>query len=125
MEDRYVISHQSRNIQGVRGVTDVPVAFIGIFDGKRHCAHNLCFKIFHIYRNYYYIGHGGAEAANFAQNVLMNNILQSELVFSNNELDVMRSIVDGFQATNNVMKIEWRNNLTYSHILIWNNVEIL
>lgn len=57
-----------------------------------------------------YDGHGGAEAANFARENLMDTIVKQKLFWSENDNDVLRAIREGFIATHHAM---WKDQGNY------------
>lgn len=77
MEDYFSVAYQQSE-----NVTDLEYAFIGIYDG-----------------------HGGAEAAKFAKEHLMMEIINQRLFWSDNDHDILRAIREGYIATHYAM---WR-----------------
>lgn len=77
MEDAFVVAYQ----QSEDG-KDLEYAYFGIFDG-----------------------HGGREAALFAKEHLMNNIVCQKSFWSDDDNQVLKAIRDGFLATHHAM---WR-----------------
>jgi len=49
-------------------------------------------------------GHGGPEAAHFAEKNLKDEILRQPKFWSDNDEDVIRAIKDGFISTHNLMQ---------------------
>lgn len=64
-------------------LSDLEFAFFGIFDG-----------------------HGGAEAAKFAKEHLMNNILAQKGFYSDDDDEVLKAIKEGYISTHLAM---WKN----------------
>lgn len=52
------------------------------------------------------LGHGGSEAATFAKENLINEIVNQKSFWSNNDELVLQSIRDGYISTHNAMKRE-------------------
>ncbi|GFW85441.1 protein phosphatase 1D [Trichonephila clavipes] len=77
MEDAFVVAYQQSEDQ-----KDLEYAYFGIFDG-----------------------HGGREAALFAKEHLMNNIVCQKSFWSDDDNQVLKAIRDGFLATHQAM---WR-----------------
>lgn len=77
MEDFFSVAYQQTEDE-----KDLEYAFFGIFDG-----------------------HGGAEAAAFAKEHLMETIIKHKNFWSDNDEDVLRAIKDGYIATHYAM---WR-----------------
>ncbi|XP_037810352.1 uncharacterized protein LOC119602742 [Lucilia sericata] len=77
MEDYFSVAYQQSE-----NAKDLEYAFIGIYDG-----------------------HGGAEAAKFAKEHLMMEIINQRLFWSDNDHDVLRAIREGYIATHYAM---WR-----------------
>ncbi|GIY34915.1 protein phosphatase 1D [Caerostris extrusa] len=77
MEDAFVVAYQQSEDQ-----KDLEYAYFGIFDG-----------------------HGGREAALFAKEHLMNNIVCQKSFWSDDDNQVLKAIRDGFLATHHAM---WR-----------------
>ncbi|XP_054719484.1 protein phosphatase 1D-like [Uloborus diversus] len=77
MEDAFVVAYQQTEDQ-----KDLEYAYFGIFDG-----------------------HGGREAALFAKEHLMNNIVCQKSFWSDDDNQVLKAIRDGFLATHQAM---WR-----------------
>lgn len=78
MEDYFSVAYQQSE-----NAKDLEYAFIGIYDG-----------------------HGGAEAAKFAKEHLMMEIINQRLFWSDNDHDVLRAIREGYIATHYAM---WRD----------------
>ncbi|XP_055300802.1 uncharacterized protein LOC129567687 isoform X2 [Sitodiplosis mosellana] len=78
MEDFFSVAYQ----QGLADERDFEYAFIGIYDG-----------------------HGGAEAATFAKEHLINLIVNQKAFWSDDDHDVLRAIREGYIATHYAM---WR-----------------
>nr|CAD7396616.1 unnamed protein product [Timema cristinae] len=78
MEDMFSVVYQQTQNEG-----DLAYAFFGIFDG-----------------------HGGAEAALFAKNYLMERIVTNKLFWSDDDKDILKAIRDGFIQTHLSM---WKN----------------
>ncbi|KAJ8930564.1 hypothetical protein NQ314_016626 [Rhamnusium bicolor] len=77
MEDFFSVAYQQTEDE-----KDLEYAFFGIYDG-----------------------HGGAEAAAFAKEHLMETIIKHKNFWSDNDEDVLRAIKDGYIATHDAM---WR-----------------
>ncbi|GFQ99978.1 protein phosphatase 1D [Trichonephila clavata] len=77
MEDAFVVAYQQSEDQ-----KDLEYAYFGIFDG-----------------------HGGREAALYAKEHLMNNIVCQKSFWSDDDNQVLKAIRDGFLATHHAM---WR-----------------
>lgn len=77
MEDYFSVAYQQSE-----NAKDLEYAFIGIYDG-----------------------HGGAEAATFAKEHLMMEIINQRLFWSDSDHDVLRAIREGYIATHYAM---WR-----------------
>ncbi|XP_037936154.1 uncharacterized protein LOC119670108 [Teleopsis dalmanni] len=77
MEDYFSVAYQQSD-----NAKDLEYAFIGIYDG-----------------------HGGAEAAAFAKQHLMMEIINQKLFWSDSDQDVLRAIREGYVATHYAM---WR-----------------
>lgn len=77
MEDFFSVAYQQSEDE-----CDLEFAFFGIFDG-----------------------HGGAEAAAYAKEHLMRQIVNQKQFWSDNDADVLRAIREGYRATHNAM---WR-----------------
>lgn len=75
MEDFFSVAYQQTEDE-----KDLEYAFIGIFDG-----------------------HGGAEAAAFAKEHLMESIIKHKSFWSDNDTEVLRAIKDGYIATHYAM----------------------
>lgn len=82
MEDYFSVAYQQSE-----NAKDLEYAFIGIYDG-----------------------HGGAEAAKFAKEHLMMEIINQRLFWSDNDHDVLRAIREGYIATHYAM---WREQGEY------------
>lgn len=66
----------------------------------------------------YFTGHGGAEAATFAKEHLINLIVNQKAFWSDDDRDVLRAIREGYIATHYAM---WREQGKYfSSEEIWN-----
>lgn len=69
----------------------------------------VCFDKFVLFSFYvlavHRVGHGGAEAATFAKEHLINLIVNQKLFWSNDDRDVLRAIREGYIATHYAM---WR-----------------
>lgn len=77
MEDFFSVAyHESKNTK------DLEYAFVGIYDG-----------------------HGGSEAAAFAKEHLMMEIINQKLFWSDSDEDVLSAIREGYKATHYAM---WR-----------------
>lgn len=81
MEDFFSVAYQQTEDE-----RDLEYAFIGIYDG-----------------------HGGAEAAAFAKEHLMESIIKHKSFWSDNDEDVLRAIKDGYIATHYAMWKEQDN----------------
>uniref|UniRef100_A0A1B0FF43 PPM-type phosphatase domain-containing protein n=1 Tax=Glossina morsitans morsitans TaxID=37546 RepID=A0A1B0FF43_GLOMM len=77
MEDYFSVAYQQSE-----NAKDLEYAFIGIYDG-----------------------HGGAEAATFAKEHLMMEIIKQKLFWSDSDQDILRAIREGYIATHYAM---WR-----------------
>lgn len=77
MEDAFVVAYQQNEDQN-----DLEYAYFGIFDG-----------------------HGGREAALFAKEHLMDNIVSQKGFWSNDDQHVLQAIRSGFLTTHQAM---WR-----------------
>lgn len=55
-------------------------------------------------------GHGGAEAATFAKEHLINLIVNQKIFWSNDDRDILRAIREGYIATHYAM---WREQGKY------------
>ncbi|XP_055695777.1 uncharacterized protein LOC129797355 [Lutzomyia longipalpis] len=77
MEDFFSVAYQQSEDE-----KDLEYAFFGIYDG-----------------------HGGSEAATYAKEHLMNEIVNQKLFWSENDLDILKAIREGYHATHNKM---WR-----------------
>ena len=85
MEDEFQVAYQRTHDK-----KDIEYAFFGIFDG-----------------------HGGKEAAHFAKDNLMDNIVSLRTFWSDDDEDVLAAIKEGFLQTHMAMwKVlgEWREN---------------
>ena len=71
MEDEFQVAYQRTDDK-----KDIEYAFFAIFDG-----------------------HGGKEAANFAKDNLMDNIVSLKLFWSDNDDEVLEAIKEGFLQT--------------------------
>lgn len=78
MEDYFSVAYQQSE-----NAKDLEYAFVGIYDG-----------------------HGGAEAATFAKEHLMMEIINQKLFWSDSDQDVLRAIREGYIATHYAM---WRD----------------
>lgn len=86
MEDEFQVAYQRTHDK-----KDIEYAFFGIFDG-----------------------HGGKEAAHFAKDNLMDNIVSLRAFWSDDDEDVLAAIKEGFLQTHMAMwKVlgEWRENV--------------
>lgn len=63
-------------------------------------------------------GHGGAEAATYAKEHLINLIVNQKAFWSDDDRDVLRAIREGYIATHYAM---WREQGKYSSIVMRNN----
>ncbi|XP_059619618.1 uncharacterized protein LOC132263710 [Phlebotomus argentipes] len=77
MEDFFSVAYQQSEDE-----KDLEYAFFGIYDG-----------------------HGGCEAATYAKEHLMNEIVNQKLFWSENDSDILKAIREGYHATHNKM---WR-----------------
>lgn len=84
MEDYFSVAYQQSE-----NAKDLEYAFIGIYDG-----------------------HGGAEAATFAKEHLMMEIINQRLFWSDSDHDVLRAIREGYIATHYAM---WREQGKFSY----------
>lgn len=75
MEDEFQVAYQRTHDK-----KDIEYAFFGIFDG-----------------------HGGKEAAHFAKDNLMDNIVSLKAFWSDNDEDVLTAIKEGFLQTHLAM----------------------
>lgn len=75
MEDFFSVAYQQSEDE-----KDLEYAFFGIYDG-----------------------HGGSEAATFAKENLMNEIVSQKLFWSDLDQDVLRAIREGYIATHYAM----------------------
>lgn len=91
MEDAFVVGYQqSENLK------ELVYAYFGIFDG-----------------------HGGREAALFAKEHLMNNIVSQKGFWSDDDSKVLKAIRDGFLATHHAMwKEVGKNNCFISLLMV-------
>lgn len=90
MEDFFSVAYQQSEDE-----KDLEYAFFGIYDG-----------------------HGGCEAATYAKEHLMNEIVNQKLFWSENDSDILKAIREGYHATHNKM---WREQGTY----VYTNTPIL